>query len=138
MDDVSSESSVESDASDLSLFMAEVNRGVVDFDMPGEDDLGVGMPYQMSGFAGRPSVNLDSTGNSVNFSDTTEDENLVEYFPQRNPPSLSDLVGDPLVSLVENFPQLDPPTHVFADQLVEAIPMSRGSENGGCDNFEEL
>ena len=69
VDNVSSEISVDSNASDLSLFMAEVNRG-------------------------------------------------VENFPQQDPPSLNE--ADPVS---------------VHDQFIEAITVSRGSGNCGCDGF---
>ena len=63
-----------------------------------------------------------------------EVERGVEYFPTTDPPSL----GDSLIfeGLVEDFPQQSPPTLdgevSVRDGFIEAVSVSRGSEDCGC------
>ena len=103
LEEVSSASSVESSDSDLSLFLAEANRGVVNVEMLGDGEPGIDIPYPVIRFAGQADVMLESDGCSMVLSDVTEDEG-----PDASDSAMIDAVN--IENLVEDFSQLNPPT----------------------------
>ena len=110
----SSSSSLESSDSDLSYFLSEVHRGVVDVEMLGNGGPGFDTPSPVNVFTGQAEIVLESDGCSVTLSDVTEDElpNGSDSDLPNNPDSvIADDInsGFPNDNLVDNFFPSNPP-----------------------------